>query len=177
MIKVYEQIFHSWNATYREGKQKQFNYKLENHIERWDDNKQTKTKNGTVPWVVPNFSCKWLQFPQVCVIFTWTSMNILQFIYASHHQGVASKKWLRISTFWHSITIFLFYLHFSCDYVWEVELCLKTRTCSCTEQFRSIKMMLLPMSMMSHTQEAESPVVTVIVMHNILKWETCGGNC
>jgi hypothetical protein len=23
-----------------------------------------------VPWVVPTFSCKWLQFPQVCVIFT-----------------------------------------------------------------------------------------------------------
>jgi len=115
MIIVYEQIFHSWNATYREGKQKHFNYKLENHIERWAYNKQTKTKNGTVPWVVPTFSCKWLQFPKVCVIFIWTSTNILQFIYASHHQGAARKKWLRISTFWHSIIIFLFYLHFSCD--------------------------------------------------------------
>jgi hypothetical protein len=30
-------------------------------------------------------------------------------------------------------------------------------------------MMLYPMSMMSHTQEAESPVVTVTVVHNILK--------
>lgn len=135
--------------------------------------KKKKTKNGTVPWVVPTFTCKWLHFPQACVMFTWTSMNILQFIYASHHQGVASKKWLRISTFWHSITIFLFYLHFSCDYTWEVELCLKTRTCSYTEQLRSIKMMLCLMSMMSQTQEAESPVVTVTVVHNILKWEIC----
>jgi len=78
----------------------------------------------------------------ICVTFTWTSMNILQLIYASHHQGMASKKWMRISTFWHSITIFLFYLHFSCEYTLEVELRLKIRTCSCTEQFSSIKMML-----------------------------------
>jgi hypothetical protein len=101
----------------------------------------------------------------------------------SHHPAVAIKKWLRISTFWHSITIFLFDLHFSCDYAWDVQLCLKTRTCPCTEHFRSIKVMLCPISLMSlththtlslshtHTQVASSPVVMVTVVHNILKWE------
>ena len=114
MINVYELIHHSWNATYREGKQKQFDAKLKSR--RWADNKWTKTKNAAVPRVFPTFSCKWLQFTQVCVIFTQTPINTLHFIYTSHHQGVASKKWLRISTFWHTITTFLFDLHFSCDY-------------------------------------------------------------
>jgi len=41
-----------------------------------------------------------------------------------------------------------------------------SRQGSCTEQFRSIKMRLRLMSMMSITQEAESPVIMVTVVHN-----------
>ena len=164
MINVYELIHHSWNATYREGKQKQFDAKLKSR--RWADNKWTKTKNAAVPRVFPTFSCKWLQFTQVCVIFTQTPINTLHFIYTSHHQGVAENQHFLTYNYYFPVWLALFMW-----LLWDVQICLKTRTCSCLEHLRSIKMMLYPMSMMSHTQEAESPVVTVTVVHNILKWE------